>query len=75
VTPLAPHPNDPPPEYRQPRGLLPEFFTMFQVQFPPDMPRATANEVITAEAENSRRLGIAGTLARLWRLQPQTSRW
>jgi muconolactone delta-isomerase len=48
---------------------------MFQVQFPPDMPRATANEVITAEAENSRRLGIAGTLARLWRLQPQTSRW
>lgn len=74
VTPLAPHPNDPPPEHRQARGPLPEFFTIFTVQFPADTPRATVDEATAAEAENSRRLGMAGTLARLWRLPPQAGR-
>ena len=74
VTPLSPHPNDPPPEHRQASGSLPEFFTIFTVEFAADTPRATVDEVTAAEAANSRRLGIAGTLARLWRLPPQDGR-
>jgi muconolactone delta-isomerase len=74
VTPLAPHPNDPPPEHRQARGPLPEFFTIFTVLFAAGTPHETVQEVTAAEAENSRRLGIAGTLARLWRLPPEAGR-
>lgn len=74
VTPLSPHPNDPPPEHRRPRGWLPEFFTIFTVQIPAQTSPATVDDVTAAEAENSRRLGIAGTLARLWQLAPQNGR-
>src|SRR4051794_16384643 len=34
VTPLGAHPNDPAPERRGPRGLLPELFTIFTVRIP-----------------------------------------
>jgi muconolactone delta-isomerase len=65
VTPLAPHPNDPAPAQRGPRGSLPEFFTYFTVELPPDGP---IDDVVGEEAVRAAELAADGSLARLWLL-------
>jgi muconolactone delta-isomerase len=68
VTPLAPHPNDPAPARRGPRGALPEFFTTFTFRIPADAPTETVAARTAQEAARTRELADAGTLARLWML-------
>lgn len=76
VTPLVPHPNDPAPEHRGPLGRPPEFFTVFTIQIPRDVPQDEVSEVTAREAVRARKLGVQGALGRLWQLpaaggQPQ----
>ena len=68
VTPLSPHPHDPPPDQRGPRGSLPEFFTVFTVEFPADVPPATVDDIVHREAVRAAELAADGALARLWLL-------
>jgi muconolactone delta-isomerase len=68
VTPLAPHPHDPPPDQRGPRGSLPEFFTIFTVEFPAEVPAATVDEIVHREAVRAAELAANGAFARIWRL-------
>ena len=66
VTPLAPHPNDPAPELRGPRGLLPEFLTIFTVRIPAGAAPESVDEMTEREAVRTRDLAGQGALARLW---------
>src|SRR4051794_2675914 len=50
VTPLRPHPNDPEPERRGPRGSMPEFFTTFTIEVPTDASAKTVDDVTSREA-------------------------
>lgn len=68
VTPLQPHPNDPEPPLRGPRGPTPEFFTTFTIQVPTDASATTVDDLISREAARARELADDGTLARLWLL-------
>jgi muconolactone delta-isomerase len=68
VTPLAPHPNDPAPELRGPRGLLPEFLTIFTVRIPAGAAPESVDEMTEREAVRTRDLAGQGALARLWLL-------
>jgi muconolactone delta-isomerase len=68
VTPLSPHPNDPAPAQRRPRGSLREFFTIFTIQFPADAATATADDITSREAVRAGELADDGALARLWLL-------
>jgi muconolactone delta-isomerase len=68
VTPLSPHPNDPAPAQRGPRGPLPEFFTIFSIRVPADAATATVDDITRQEAVRAGELAADGTLARLWLL-------
>ncbi len=68
VTPLAPHPNDPPPERRSPSRPGGEFLTTFALRIPDGTPEATVTAMARKEAARAGELGEAGTLLRLWRL-------
>lgn len=68
VTPLSQHPHDPPPDQRGPRGSLPEFFTIFTVEFPADVPAPTVDETVHREAVRAAELAAEGVFARIWGL-------
>jgi muconolactone delta-isomerase len=68
VTPLSPHPNDPTPAQRGPRGSLREFFTIFTIQIPAQAAAATVEEIARREAARAGELAGDGALARLWLL-------
>lgn len=77
VTPLALHPNDPAPERRASRGQLPEFFTVFTIQIPPDVSPDEVGAITAREAARAGELADQGALVRLWQLpaaagQPRT---
>ncbi len=74
VTPLAPHPNDPPPEQRVPPGSLAEFFVTFTFRIPPGTPSASVDEARRREAERVAELARAGTVGRLWMLPEDEGR-
>ena len=66
VTPLLPHPNDPAPAPRRPRGSLREFLTIFTIQIP--AAAATVDDITSREAVRAGELAGDGALARLWLL-------
>ena len=66
VTPLSPHPNDPAPVQRGPRGSLREFFTIFTIQIPAQAATATVDDITRREAARAGELAGDGALARLW---------
>lgn len=72
VTPLGPHPFDPPAEVQASTGQTnaaePEFFTWFTLEFPDDAPDQEVDEAVAAEARRTRELAGQGHLVRLWRL-------
>jgi muconolactone delta-isomerase len=76
VTPLSPHPNDPPPEARTPErpgaGAGPdhavEFLTTFTLTIPGGPPDQALEDAEAAEADRARELAAQGYLERLWRL-------
>jgi muconolactone delta-isomerase len=77
VTPLGPHPNDPPAEVQasevqasavQASTGGPEFFTWFTPQLPDDASDQEVGEAEAAEARRTRELAGQGHLVRLWRL-------
>jgi muconolactone delta-isomerase len=74
VTPLMPHPNDPAPAQRGPRGSLREFFTIFTIQIPAHAATATVDDITRREAARARELAGDGVLARLWLLPVEAGR-
>ena len=71
VTPLAPHPNDPP---LTAQGTGTEFLVTFTVTVPPDPAGAQAErDAEASEAQAARDLADQGHLLRLWKL-PGTGR-
>ena len=84
VTPLSPHPNDPPPETGDPvpgpglrdqpaaaGDVAAEFLTTFTVTFPKGTPAETVADAEAREADRTRELAGQGYLERLWRLPGQ----
>ena len=85
VTPLSPHPNDPPPQQAGdpvPGPGLPdppaaaggeaaEFLTTFTVTIPEGTPAEAVADVDAQEADRARELAGQGHLERLWRLPGQ----
>jgi muconolactone delta-isomerase len=67
VTPLAPHPNDPPSPAPRPPGAR-EFLTTFTLTVPDAADGPTVHEAQAAEARSARKLAGQGYLVRLWRL-------
>jgi muconolactone delta-isomerase len=67
VTPLSPHPNDP-PSAGGPAATGPEFFTTFTLSVPDGTPAQTVEDVTAREAERAKALAEEGRLQRLWRL-------
>ena len=74
VMPLAPHPNDPPPDRRSsdPAGL--EFLTSFDLTVPAGTPVADVDETKAREAARARELSEAGKLVRLWAVRTPAGR-
>jgi muconolactone delta-isomerase len=72
VTPLAPHPNDPPlaPGAGQRAA---EFLVAFTLTVPPGIPSQTVQDTNAREAQAARDLAAQGHLLRLWAL-PGTGR-
>jgi muconolactone delta-isomerase len=68
VTPPSPHPNDPTPAQRRPRGCLREFFTIFTIQIPAQAAATTVDDITRREAARAAELAGDGALARLWLL-------
>ncbi|TWF76716.1 muconolactone delta-isomerase [Pseudonocardia hierapolitana] len=67
VTPLSPHPNDPPtPPAR--RGAAMEFLTTFALDVPDTVEPQSIDEAQAAEARSARELAAQGYLVRLWGL-------
>jgi len=67
VTPLSPHPNDPPtPPSR--RGAAREFLTTFTLPIPDTVDVPTVDEAQAAESRSARELAAEGYLVRLWGL-------
>jgi len=70
VTPLSPHPNDPPA-----RGpaleRAGEFFTTFTFTVPEGTPDVAVDDAIAREAVSARELAGQGHLIRLWTLPPE----
>jgi len=73
VSPLAPHPNDPPSPTRWKPAQ--EFLTTFTVTFPRDTPTAEVDEARRREAERTRDLAEQSHLGRLWTLPPEGDSW
>jgi muconolactone delta-isomerase len=84
VTPLSPHPNDPPPQAGDPvpgpglpdppaaaGGEAAEFLTTFTVTIPEGTPAEAVADVDAQEADRARELAGQGHLERLWRLPGQ----
>jgi muconolactone delta-isomerase len=68
VTPLSPHPNDPP----QPTGTRgPEFLTTFAITIPEGTPAQAVAEAEAGEAARTKELASQGHLQRLWTLPGQ----
>lgn len=67
VTPLSPHPNDPPCPPPRHRGTG-ESLTTFTLSFPDGLEPPTAAEATAAEARSARKLAAQGYLVRLWTL-------
>jgi muconolactone delta-isomerase len=67
VTPLSPHPNDPPTQAANGAGT--EFLVTFTVTVPPDPAAAQAERAAeAAEAQAAHDLAVQGHLLRLWKL-------
>jgi muconolactone delta-isomerase len=81
VTPLSPHPNDPPPApgaQRKPPApgaerKAAEFLVTFTLTVPPGTPGQTVQDTQAREAQAAHRLAAQGHLLRLWVL-PGTGR-
>ena len=84
VTPLSPHPNDPPPETGDPvpgpglpdppaaaGDVAAEFLTTFTVTIPEGTPAETVADAEAREADRTRELAGQGHLERLWGLPGQ----
>ena len=69
VTPLLPHPNDPPSPPA--RDGTPEFFTTFTFVIPDAADPQLVTELRRDEADATRQLAEDGTLVRLWMLDDQ----
>jgi muconolactone delta-isomerase len=70
VTPLSPHPNDPPSPTPLRRGAT-EFLTTFTETIPDGADPGTVDDARAAEARKTRELADQGYLVRLWRLPGQ----
>jgi muconolactone delta-isomerase len=70
VTPLAPHPNDPP---LTAKGTGTEFLVTFTVTVPPGTPTQAVQDADAGEAQAAHDLADTGHLLRLWAL-PGTGR-
>ena len=66
VTPLAPHPNDPPPPGAGQRGT--EFLVTFTLAVPPATAAKTVADTKAREAQAAHNLAGQGHLLRLWTL-------
>ncbi len=72
VTPLMPHPNDPPaPGRPPPHGGSHEFLVAFTVTVPPGTPADTVDATEEHEVDRVRELADQGHLLRLWALSGQ----
>jgi muconolactone delta-isomerase len=67
VTPLSPHPNDPPLTPAAPRDST-EFLVTFALTFPPGTSGQTVQDGIAREAQAAQDLAARGHLLRLWAL-------
>ena len=69
VTPLSPHPNDPPPDLpRPPAGTAMEFLTTFTLAIPPGTTAPVVEDAKAREALRAHDLARQGHLSRLWTL-------
>jgi muconolactone delta-isomerase len=69
VTPLSPHPNDPPPAARASgNGNGTEFMTTFTLSVPEGTQARAVDDARAREAERTRELAGQGHLLRLWTL-------
>jgi len=68
VTPLSPHPNDPPPALGNPGAAGTEFLVTFTVTVPPGQADETAPDAFAREAQAAHDLAEQGHLLRLWGL-------
>ena len=67
VTPLSPHPNDPPPTPGA-RQKAEEFLVTFTLAVPPGTPGQTVHDTGAREAQAAHDLAGQGHLLRLWTL-------
>jgi muconolactone delta-isomerase len=67
VTPLSPHPNDPPPAPRTAEKAA-EFLVTFTLSVPPGTPGTTVQDTKAREAQAAHVLASQGHLLRLWAL-------
>ena len=67
VTPLSPHPNDPPPAPRAGQQAA-EFLVTFTLAVPPGTPAQAVEDTEAREAQAAHDLAVQGHLLRLWAL-------
>lgn len=72
VTPLAPHPNDP-PEVPVDDPTAAEFLTAFRLTPPAGSARDEFEQAEAGEAGRTRELARDGNLIRLWKLEPSAA--
>jgi muconolactone delta-isomerase len=68
VTPLSPHPNDPPPAPTSSAVTATEFLVTFAVSVPPGTPGQMVEDAKACEAQAAHDLAARGHLLRLWTL-------
>jgi muconolactone delta-isomerase len=68
VTPLSPHPNDPPPGVPYPSEKSAEFLVAFALAVPPGQAEDTVRDAVAAEARAAHDLAGQGHLLRIWTL-------
>ncbi len=68
VTPLSPHPNDPPPTPASSAVTATEFLVTFTLAVPPGTPGQTVHDTKAREAQAAHDLAGQGHLLRLWAL-------
>src|SRR6185369_16793002 len=66
VTPLSPHPNDPPPTSTSGAVMATEFLVTFTLAVPPGTAGQTVEDTKTREAQAAHDLAGQGHLLRLW---------